>query len=124
MWVLTLTKSVAETRDNVIAGILGEQIDEVFVSFRFTRFTYSNSITSAKVYTNKATVIKFINGFEKDVNKNRYTNKYYSIQNFKVSYRKLTLQEWNKIIDSELNEVEQAYKTRRKNIEGKRNKFK
>jgi hypothetical protein len=124
MWILTLTKDIVDTRDNTIASLLGEKIDEVFVCLRFKRFTYSNSITSAKVYSNKATVIKFINEFDKDVNKHRYTNKYYSIQNFKVSYRRLTRQEWNQIIDRELYEVEQVYNIRKKKIEEKRNKFK
>lgn len=124
MWVLTLTKDIADARDNNIASLLGEKIEEVFVCLRFKRFTYSNSITNAKVYANKATVVKFINGFEKDVNKNRYTNKYYSIQNFKVSYRRLTLEEWNKIIDSQLHDIEKTYFIRKKNIESNRNKFK
>ncbi len=124
MWILTLTKDIADARDKTIASLLGEKIDEVFVCLRFKRFSYSNSIANAKVYSNKATVIRFINGFEKDVNKHRYTNKYHSIQNFKVSYRRLTRQEWNQIIDRELYEVEQVYSIRKKKIEEKRNKFK
>ena len=124
MWILTLTKDIADARDNTIASLLGEPVNELFVSFRFKRFTYSNSISNSKVYSNKTTVIRFIDNFEKDVNKHRYTNKYHSIQNFKVSYRKLTRQEWNQIIDSELNILQHSYNIRKKKIEDKRNKFK
>jgi hypothetical protein len=124
MWILTLTRDTAEARDNTIAELLGEPINETFVGFRFKRFTHSNSVTNAKVYTNKATVVRFVNEFEKDVNKNRYSNKYHSIQNFKVSYRKLTLQEWNQIIDSQLHNIEQTYLRHKKKIESNRNKFK
>lgn len=124
MWILTLTKDIAEARDNTIAELLGEPINETFVGFRFKRFTYSNSVTNAKVYTNKATVVKFVNEFEKDVNKHRYTNKYHSIQNFKVSYRKLTLEECNKIIDNELNILQNSYSIHKKKIESNRSKFK
>ncbi len=122
MYIITVFHNQETYRDSSISSILSDSVmNEKYVwSGTSNRFSETTSFLHAKVFKNEGGAIKFVDGF----NKNKNYDRYGLIKNKHLSYRKLTRQEWDLIINNELNHLKSKYERACDKIEMKRRMFK
>ena len=109
MWIILVNKNLSEYRDESISKLFGNQTNNVenFLS-KYSTYKYNAilDIKFAKIFKTKSGAERFIKRFNSS-NRNSYSSKFHWIKDNHLSCRKLTIDEWNKIIDSERILIEQ-----------------
>jgi hypothetical protein len=85
-----------------------------------TRFTETSSIGFSKVFKNEGSAVRFIDEFNQHKTRDRYD----LLRNKYLTYRKLTRQEWDLIVDNEQSRLKYKYEKANEKIEKKRRMFK
>lgn len=128
MWVVVAKKGLDVHRDEIISELLGEEkleTPEVFVVKPTSSYRYnvSSSLSSAKIYKQKASCERLVTRFNnaiKDMNRSPF----YWIKDYRLSVRKVNFEEWNLMCNNELDRLERSYIYQKQRIEEKRKSFK
>jgi hypothetical protein len=128
MWVVTAKKGLDVHRDELISDLLGEERieqPEVFVVKPSSSYRYnvSSNLASAKMYKHKASCERLVKKFNNSLKDNN-RNSFYWIRDYKLSFRKITSEEWNSMCNDELQKLEKSYLYHKQKIEEKRRSFK
>lgn len=125
MWIITAA-SLSEHRDKSISRLLNDEIktQEHFITLTYNRYNITNQVFSAKIYKKESGAEKFVKSFNSNSDKSKYSSRYYWVKDKHISYRKLTLEEWNSIIDREKSSLESYYKSRMSKLDLKRLEYK
>jgi hypothetical protein len=129
MWVIVAKKGKNVHRDDFISELLNiekENFEEFYITKTSTSYRYniSTNIFHAKMYKQKGYCERLIKKQKFYIdNQDRYRNPFHWIKEYHLSYRKVTLEEWNKVCDYELKSLEQSYQHQKSKIEKKRKEF-
>lgn len=128
MWVIVVSESLSSYRDNNLNNLLNGEISNVdkeqYLMHRFNRYSSTMSYAFAKIFKTKSGAERLIKRFNKDDSKDRYSNSFNIIKNKHLSCRKLTIAEWNSIIDKDMEILKNKYDRSMSKIILKRNEYK
>jgi hypothetical protein len=128
MWVIVVSNSIQEHRDNRISELVGEFSNNKYLSLRNGSAKYGTTLSfrHAKFFKKESGARKILDeftnsdlSFKKTMNsKFRYVSEYY------LSVYKLTKDEWDFVINSELLELDKKFQILRDNLLKKKNQYK
>jgi hypothetical protein len=128
MWVVVAKKGLDVHRDELIADLLGEEKSEtpeyylVKTSSSY-RYNIGSSLSIAKIYKQKSSgerMVRRFNSALKDANRSPF----YWIKEYRLSVRKVTFEEWDRMCNEEQNKLDRNYNHQKQKIEQKRSSFK
>jgi len=128
MWVVVAKKGLDVHRDELIADLLEEEKSEtqeyylVKTSSSY-RYNIGSSLSIAKIYKQKSSgerMVKRFNNALKDSNRSPF----HWIKEYRLSVRKVTFEEWNRMCNEEQNKLDRNYQYHKQKIEQKRSSFK
>ena len=125
MWVIIVNDNLCEHRDSRISDLLGNTESEKFIC-KYTGGTKYNTTTCvniAIIYKNQSTADKFISRYNSDNGKKQYSNSFSYIPDKFLHCRKLTIKEWNSIIDYKIEKLKSKYIRVKEKLETKRNQY-
>jgi len=128
MWVVIAKKGLNVHRDDLLSELLGEEKtkqEEYYVVKPTSSYRYnvSSSLSSAKIYKQKASCDRLVKKFQsaqKDISRSPY----FWIKDYHLSTKKVTFEEWDLMCNQELNRLERNYEYTKQKIELKRSSFK
>jgi len=128
MWVIVVSNSIQEHRDNRISELVGEFSNNKYLSLRngSSKYGTTSNFRHAKFFKKESGARKILDDFiscdlgsRKSMNsKFRYISEYY------LSVYKLTKDEWDFVINSELLELDRKFQILRDNLLKKKNQYK
>lgn len=125
MWVVVVSDSLSEIRDNKISNLIGEKISEKYLfKLIYDRWSSTSYIGSAQIYKKESTVKNIVERFEKITDRDAFKSEFYYIRNSMLSYRKLSREEWNSYINLCIEKEKIKHSSRIKKLEKKRLEFK
>ena len=117
MWVVTV-EDIDVSRDRLISDIIddGEEHITKYVMYKGLGYSDTFDILEAKIWKTQVAVINFRDKVI-DCNK-KYINftLYGGLFGKKLKIRKLSIQEWNRLIDLRVDELDEKYKSHRMNL--------
>lgn len=126
MWIILVT-NLASHRDNLLSDIFNEKIENVsekFISnFSTYRLYICDNIGNAKVYKSKSGAERLVKNVANTQN-DYYKNKYSLVKGKHLVARKLTISEWNSIIDGEKAKLHNTYMRKLSKLEAKKSGYK
>lgn len=126
MWVIVVNKNLNLHRDNRIAELIGDYSTQEYLAKRSSNSKYhsTSDIKFSLIFKTESGARRIIEQFNSDVQKNHYSNKFYWIEDYVLSIRKMTQDEWMSKIDVELSILDNKYKRQRDKLITKRNQYK
>lgn len=129
MWVIIAKKGLDKHREDVISGLLDQEIiytPDLFLKKRGSKFLTTGNLSEAQFYKLEASCKKLIQRFQKTKSTPHisYSDKFYWVKDFHISYRKVTLDEWNKMCDDDTYSLTNNYNYQKSLIEKRRSSFK
>ena len=117
MWIVTV-EDIDVSRDRLISDIIddGEEHITKYVMYKGLRYSDTFEILEAKIWKTQVAAINFRDKVI-DCNK-KYINftLYGGLFGKKLKIRKLSIQEWNRLIDLRVDELDEKYKSHRMNL--------
>jgi hypothetical protein len=128
MWVIVAKKGLDIHRDDLISTLLDEeknqQKEEFVVDKKSSRrYNTTTSLSLAKIYKQEASCKRFVKKFLSS-DKSTYRSPYHWIKDHHLSFRRITLEEWNDMCNNEVNLLNRNYEYHKSQIEKKRMSFK
>lgn len=132
MWVITAVKGLENHREERLSDILGEhkpKHQEIFLkgnSSGYTKFTVTSLKRDALIYKQQHSCVRLIKKFEENQKKNLipHYDKFLWIKDYKLSFRKLSKEEWESICDEEISILTKSYETQKNILLNKKNSYK
>lgn len=132
MWVITAVKGLENHREEILSELLGEekpQLKELFLkgnSGGYSKFNVTHLKRDALIYKQSHSCVRLIKKFEESLKKKMmmHYDKFVWIKDYKLSYRKLTKEEWDSICNDELSILTKSYEIQKNIILNKKNSYK
>ncbi|NBO23001.1 hypothetical protein EBU94_06660 [bacterium] len=129
MWIIVVSKDLVEQRDDRISELIGKSVIYNYLSKRSgknSKYYATSALSNSLIFKTESGAKKIIKEFNSFTpgQKAWFTNKFNWIRDSQLSVRKLTFEEWNKLIDLELQMLENRYASQRSKILNKRNSYK
>jgi hypothetical protein len=105
MWVIVVNNNTSDHRDSYLSSLFGDQPKNTGVyvsSLNSTKYSTTAYFGNAKIFKSQSRAENFVKKFNDDTNKNQYTNKFSWIHDKHLSIRKLTKDEWDSLIDTQI----------------------
>ena len=102
MWIIIVNNNQAEHRDNKISNLLGDILlekEKYLTKTSYGKYLDTPFIASAITFKTESRAVKLISSFEENLNKTQMNGAFRWISDKKLSYRKLSKEEWDNIID-------------------------
>lgn len=129
MWVIVAYKNLKEQRDNRISELIGEYSPgKQYVGLHSGNKKYhtTSSFANAKIFKTEggaSRIIEEFNSLNIDTKKN-YRNKFSWIAEYVLLTQKLTMEEWNQVVDTELYMLENRYQKAKNKLLKKKTLYK
>ncbi len=129
MWIIVVSKDLVEQRDDRISELIGKSVIYNYLSKRSgknSKYYATNAISNSLIFKTESGAKKIIKEFNSFTpgQKAWFTNKFNWVRDSQLSVRKLTREEWDKLVDIELRNLENRYASQRSKILNKRNSYK
>lgn len=128
MWVILISKDLQEWRESALSEIFENNIDkkeERYLSrtnSKFNKYNYTVFLPNAITYKTKSGAERMVADIKKSDNSS-WRSKYHNLYEKHLSVRKITVEEWNKIINHELSKLDKSYNFKKSEINKKRLKY-
>lgn len=117
MWVIIVDRNLEEKRENRISDILNEKNNENYLSFSYSRYNTTSSTHYAKIYKTKSGAERVIKKIKSEYDKiSKPSSKFYWVKNYQFSIRKLTKEEWQSVMITKINNLDNSYKIKREKL--------
>lgn len=131
MWVITAIKGIDNHREELISDILGEEkpkVQELFLKGKsggYSKYNLTTLRKDALIYRQQHSCIRLINKFEQSLKKKMilHYDKFIWIKDYKLSFRKLTKEEWDSICDEEISILTKIYENQKNMLLNKKNSY-
>jgi hypothetical protein len=129
MWTIVVSKDLGHQRDEKLSELIGKPVIYSYLSKRSgknSKYYATSALSNSLIFKTESgakKIIKEFNSFTEE-QKAWFTNKFNWVRDSKLSVRKLTSEEWNKLIDLELQMLETRYFMQKSKISNKRNSYK
>jgi hypothetical protein len=129
MWVIVAYKSLQEQRDNRISELIGEYSNnKQYIGLRSggKKYHTSSSFAHSKIFKTEGganRIIEEFNSLNIDIKKH-YQNKFSWIAEYVLLTHKLTIEEWNQVVDTELYILENRYQKAKNKLLKKKTLYK
>jgi hypothetical protein len=123
MWVITVYNTLQEYRDSILSEMVsGDKPVERYLTYRYKRYNYTSFLPGSKFYKTKSGADRMLEK-AKNGSSNSWRSQFYQLYGKHLSCRKLSIEEWNQVIDYELNNLERSYQSRKAKLEKKRQRW-
>lgn len=122
MYVIIVEKDIISHRDNMISDILGESIQAVYLSKKSgsNKFSTTTALNFALIYKTESGAKRVIADFNSRNHYNNSRSRFYWIMDRHLSFRKLTKEEYNSIIDGKISILDNTYHWKRNKLLSKK----
>ncbi len=120
MWVIICNRSLIEHRDHLISNLLDDPKPNNYLSKRSaTRYSSTSSLLFASIYKTESGAIRLINEFNTS-SKHQSSSKFYWVNDYHLMIHKLTKDEYNSIIDYQIQMLDRRYNKQRTKLVSKK----
>jgi len=127
MWVIVVNRNISQQRDSRIENLFGNStVPQDYLTKRSGSIKYSTTsfIGGALIFKTESGAARLINNFNYDTQKHFSQNKFYWINSYVLSLKKLTKDEWDMIMNSELSTLERKYVKQKEKLLKKKSLYK
>lgn len=126
MFVIIVNSNLATQRDSIIDSIISvnQKPDEFLVKTSSSKkYSRSTFIAHALIFKTKSGALRVVKKFNEDVNKSYWTNQFNWVKDYCLSVRKITPDEWQIIVDTELSKLERNYIRQKEKLQKKKSLY-
>lgn len=126
MWVILVSDGLAEHRENRIMSIVDNYCKESFLGKYLKSYNMYPHIENSLIFKTENGALRVINKFnmQDSIAKSYYTNPFYLIKNKVLSIRKISKDEWDRIIDMRISKLDLNYNSKRNKLLKKKSFYK
>jgi len=127
MWVIQVTSNLNHQRDLHISQILDQpnQCSYLFKRSGNSKWSSTPIIQTADVWKTRSGAERIVNKFNQtdEISKSKWNNPFNWLRDSHLSIRKLTVEEWNLIIDWEISNLDRNYNEAKTKLSIKRSGY-
>ncbi len=123
MWIITVHTSKQSYRDGIINNLVGEIPSyEEFLYKVNSNSKYSNctGLHLALTFKTEGGAARVVSDFTNDPDRGSSKSRYYWIKDKHLSYRKISKEEWNRLMDDKENSMKEKHRRELAKLDAKR----
>lgn len=126
MWVILVNDGLTEHRENRIMSIMDNYSKESFLGKYLKSYNMYPHIENSLIFKTKNGALRVINKFnmQDPIAISYYNNPFYLIKNKILSIRKISKDEWDKIIDLRISKLDLNYNSKKNKLLKKKSFYK